>query len=82
MTASPEACFCHYLRNYQYFAETGGGSLLLIHTLAIALLCGRLLHAYGVSQVRENYRCRTAGMVLTFSVIIAACLFLLFARIF
>ena len=21
MTASPEACFCHYLRNYQYYAE-------------------------------------------------------------
>ncbi len=65
-----------------YFAETGGGPLPLIHVLAIALLCGRLLHAYGVSQVRENYRYRTAGMVLTFSVIITACLFLLLERLF
>lgn len=65
-----------------YFVETGGGPLLLIHTLAIALLSGRLLHAWGVSQVRENYRYRTAGMVLTFSVILAACLYLLLERFF
>lgn len=65
-----------------YFAETSGGPLPLIHALAIALFCGRLLHAYGVSQVRENYRYRTAGMVLTFSVIISGSLFLLFARLF
>lgn len=65
-----------------YFAETGGGSLLLIHSLAIALLCGRLLHAWGVSQVRENYRYRTVGMALTFSVILAACLYLLLERLF
>ncbi len=65
-----------------YFVETSGGPLLLIHALAIALLCGRLLHAYGLSQVRENYRYRISGMVLTFSVIIAACLFLLSVRFF
>lgn len=64
-----------------YFVETGGAASLRIHILCIALLCGRLLHAYGVSQPRENYRYRTAGMVLTFSVIISACLFLLFARL-
>lgn len=64
-----------------YFVETGGGPLLLIHTLAIGLLCGRLLHAWGVSQLRENYRYRTVGMALTFSVILAACLFLLLERL-
>lgn len=64
-----------------YFAETGGGPSPLIHILAIALLSGRLLHAWGVSQVRENYRYRTIGMVLTFSVIIASSLFLLSARL-
>lgn len=63
-----------------YFAEAGGGPLLLIHALAVALLCGRLLHAYGVSQVKENYRYRTIGMVLTFSVIIMVSLFLMFTR--
>lgn len=63
-----------------FFVERGGGSALRIHALGIALLAGRLLHAWGVSQVRENFRYRTIGMVLTFSVIISASLFLLFAR--
>ena len=65
-----------------FFVERGGGSALRIHALGIALLAGRLLHAWGVSQLRENLRYRTIGMVLTFSVIISACLFLLFARVF
>jgi uncharacterized protein len=40
---------------------------LFTHLLAIALLSGRLLHASGVSQPRENYRYRVAGMSLTFA---------------
>lgn len=64
-----------------YFVETGGAAPLHIHILCLALLCGRLLHAWGVSQPRENYRYRTAGMILTFSVIISACLFLLLERL-
>lgn len=64
-----------------YFVETGGAAVLRIHILCLALLCGRLLHAWGVSQPRENYRYRTAGMILTFSVIISACLFLLLQRL-
>lgn len=65
-----------------YFVETGGAAAMRVHILCLALLCGRLLHAWGVSKVRENYRYRTIGMVLTFSVIISACLSLLIARIF
>jgi len=65
-----------------FFVERGGGSALRIHALGAALLAGRLLHAWGVSQTKENLRYRTIGMVLTFSVIISACLFLLFARVF
>ena len=64
-----------------FFVERGGGSALRMHILGIALLDGRLLHAWGVSQVRENFRYRTTGMVLTFSVIISASLFLLFSRL-
>jgi uncharacterized membrane protein YecN with MAPEG domain len=64
-----------------YFVETTSESALLTHILCIALLCGRLLHAYGVSHVRENYRYRTIGIVLTFSVIIAASLVLLYTRL-
>lgn len=63
-----------------FFVERGGGSALRMHILGIALLAGRLLHAWGLSQTRENFRYRTIGMVLTFSVIISASLFLLFAR--
>ena len=64
-----------------YFFEISSGSVLLTHTLCIALLCGRLIHAYGVSHVRENYRYRTIGMVLTFGVIITASLVLLYTRL-
>lgn len=64
-----------------FFVESGGGSALRMHVLGIALLAGRLLHAWGVSQLRENLRYRTIGMVLTFSVIISASLFLLFSRL-
>lgn len=64
-----------------YFAETVSESALLAHILCITLLCGRLLHAWGVSHVRENYRYRTIGMVLTFGVIITASLALLWIRL-
>ncbi len=62
-----------------FFLEQGDGSALRMHVLGIVLLAGRLLHAWGVSQTTENLRYRTIGMVLTFSVIISASLFLLFA---
>lgn len=64
-----------------YFAEAGSGSVLFTHILCVTLLGGRLLHAYGVSRVRENYRYRTIGMVLTFGTIISASLFLLYTRL-
>lgn len=43
-----------------------------IHFLCIALIIGRIVHAYGVSRVDEDYRFRVVGMVLTLGVIIAA----------
>ena len=49
----------------------------LLHLLGIALLVGRISHAYGVSQLEEPFIFRTIGMVATFSVIAmaaAACL--------
>lgn len=64
-----------------YFFEMTSESALLTHILCLVLLCGRLLHAYGVSHVRENYGYRTIGMVLTFCVIIVASLFLLYTRL-
>jgi len=55
-----------------YLLETIAGSNYWIHILCIGLLIGRIVHAYGVSQVSENYRYRTTGMALTFTVIISA----------
>ncbi len=62
-----------------YFVEIEVAGYAWVHGLCLALLAGRLLHAYGVSQVKENYRFRTAGMVLTFAVILSAAFRLLYA---
>jgi len=55
-----------------YFLEVQGVATAFIHGLGIALIAGRLVHAYGVSQVEENYRFRILGMALTFIVMISA----------
>lgn len=60
-----------------YFAEQSGARPVMVHAFGLCLLTGRLLHAWGVSQVRENYRFRVLGMALTFLPLIAASLRLL-----
>ncbi|MEM8743785.1 MAG: MAPEG family protein [Pseudomonadota bacterium] len=45
---------------------------LVLHALGIALVGGRTLHAYGVSQEPEPMRLRVAGMATTFTVLIAS----------
>lgn len=57
--------------------ELGTGSSVWIHALGLALLVGRLSHAFGVSQVAEDLRIRVAGMALTFTVIGASALAIL-----
>jgi len=59
------------------FLEVRTGSVAWAHALCVALLVGRVLHAWGVSQEKENLRYRVAGMVLTFGVLITASLRLL-----
>jgi uncharacterized membrane protein YecN with MAPEG domain len=44
----------------------------LLHLLGLALLTGRVSHAYGVSQPRETFTFRVFGMAATLSVIGAA----------
>jgi uncharacterized membrane protein YecN with MAPEG domain len=51
----------------------------LIHALGAALLLGRALHAYGVSQSKEKLIFRQAGMVSTFTVMLVAAVRLLVA---
>ena len=60
-----------------HFVELHDGPRLHVHALGITLVCGRLLHAWGVSQVKENLRYRVAGMMLTFSVMLMACMLIL-----
>jgi len=59
------------------FVEVAGGSSTYVHILGLAVLVGRVSHAYGVSQVKENYVFRVIGMALTLATIIAASLRLL-----
>lgn len=55
-----------------YLLEIQGASAFAIHALCVALLLGRSIHAYGVSQTNENFRFRVAGMFLTLGCIISA----------
>jgi uncharacterized membrane protein YecN with MAPEG domain len=62
-----------------YLCETQGANRILVHALCLSLLVGRLSHSHGVSRSNENYRFRVAGMALTFTPMIVASAYLLFA---
>ena len=55
-----------------YFLEVQTGLLVWTHILGGMLVLGRLLHAYGVSQLKENLKFRQAGMILTLATIVSA----------
>lgn len=55
-----------------YFLEIQTRTSLWIHLLGSTLVIGRITHAFGVSQVKENFRHRIIGMMLTFTVIIVS----------
>jgi hypothetical protein len=48
-------------------AESLQASRLLLHAAGLALLVGRLIHAYGLSQTPHIMPLRFSGMVLTFT---------------
>lgn len=56
------------------FLELNNLSPALLHLLCILLLTGRSIHAYGVSKIKEDFRFRVAGMLLTLSTIAIAAL--------
>ena len=62
-----------------YLSEAQGANRLLVHVLRLALVIRRLSHYYGVNQLNEDYRFRVAGMTMTFTPIIVASVYLLFA---
>jgi uncharacterized protein len=64
-----------------YLLETLYALPLLVHVLGLSLLIGRLSHAYGVSQIKEDFRFRMVGVILTFAVISVAAITLLGMRL-
>lgn len=61
-----------------YLVEMQSAAGWLIHLLGLLLLMGRLSHAYGVSQTRENFKFRMYGMMMTFGSLLLSALFLLY----
>jgi uncharacterized membrane protein YecN with MAPEG domain len=59
-----------------------GAPNFLVHLLGISLVFGRLSHAWGVSQLNENFRFRVFGMIATFNAIIVASVYILLSRLF
>ena len=64
------------------FVELQQSSPLMIHLIGLALITGRVIHAYGVSQEKEDYRVRVVGMGLTFGAIVTSALRLLSSFLF
>ena len=56
-------------------------SVYLVHALGIALIAGRLLHAFGLAPGDRNLKARMAGMLLTFACLVIAALILLYKGI-
>lgn len=53
-----------------------------VHLLGALLLAGRIVHAYGMSQEKENLRYRIVGMMTTFGVLAGAAFLLLVTVVF
>jgi len=59
--------------------EGQGAPALLVHWLCLGLLVGRVSHAFGVSQKKEDFKFRILGMATTFAVLVGSSAYLLFA---
>ena len=51
----------------------------LVHGAGSVLLLGRVLHAYGLSQAKEDFRFRVSGMACTMTVLIGLSIRILLA---
>jgi uncharacterized membrane protein YecN with MAPEG domain len=60
-----------------FLLEANGGSAAALHAFGAALLAGRVMHAWGLSQKNSVNRWRQLGMVLTWTVIIGLAISLL-----
>jgi len=55
-----------------FFAQGVTRNSIWTHVLCVTLLLGRILHAYGVSQVKEKFIFRISGIAFTFTVMAVA----------
>jgi uncharacterized protein len=53
-------------------AESLKTDVWILHGLGIALVVGRIVHAYGVSQSKESFSLRIAGVALTSTILLVA----------
>ena len=63
------------------FVEASGANPLFVHALGASVVAGRISHAFGVSQLKEQYAFRVLGMALTLGPIIVAAVGLLFVYV-
>ena len=63
------------------FVEASGAKPLFVHALGASVVAGRMSHAFGVSQIKEQYAFRVLGMALTLGPIIVAAVGLLFVYV-
>ena len=54
------------------FVESLKYNEIIVHILFSVFVLGRIIHAYGLSKIDEDFRFRVFGMVLTFNVITVA----------
>ena len=62
-----------------YFVESKSAHPFLVHSLGLGLFAGRISHAYGLSQDKENFKFRVTGMAITFTVMLTCAGYLLFS---
>lgn len=62
--------------------EHGLGFHWVMHLLGVFLVVGRIMHAYGISQIREVFFFRVVGMGLTFNAIAGSALVIVMVGLF
>lgn len=83
-----QANFCEYVPLALILialAEAGQAALWLVHLLGVMLIVARCLHAYSLlvreRQDAKQFRCRMAGMQMTFAVLLIGALSCIYSYI-
>jgi uncharacterized membrane protein YecN with MAPEG domain len=60
------------------FVENLKYNTIIIHILLSTFLLGRIVHAYGMSRINEDFRFRVFGMIMTFNLITVSSALIIF----